>query len=132
LKFRLIPEAFRRARLFSPRTLERKIEALFPGERGGEARRILARADAISGFWRPETAASNRLAIKLRALYLSGPDLAALGRALDLAAEEHREFDMVTETAARYESEWPGTRDQVRDAPDGRPAYEQLLAWLEH
>ena len=121
----------RRKRLFSSATLERKIAALFPGGREAEARATLSRLDHMSGFWKPETAEGNRVAVKLRVLYLSGPDLGALGRAVDLALEDHRDLDMVTETPLRYASEWTGTRDQVRDAPDGHPAYEQLLAWLE-
>jgi hypothetical protein len=117
--------------LFSVATLERKIARAFNSDSDAEARAILARLDAMGAFCKPENLEGCRLSSKLRAVYLSGGDLEALCRAVDIALRDHRDLDMASETQWRYEPEWPGTRDQIRDAPDGQPAYDQFVAWLK-
>lgn len=119
------------ASLFSASTVNHKIKSGLAKADVEAGTAILARLDEMPAVTQSDEQREGLvLGAKLRALYLSGSDLNALGRAVDIAMIDHRDLQAISETAARYAPEWPGTSRSPRTAPDGLAAFDEFVVWL--
>lgn len=119
------------ASLYSASTVNHKVKSGFAAADVAAATALLARLDDMPTDVRTDEQREGLvLGAKLRALYLSGRDLAALERAVDIALADQAALLAITESAARYASEWPGTTHSPRTSPEGQAAFDEFVAWV--
>lgn len=117
---------------FTAANLERKILQCFDGDNLAAGRALLARLEDMPAVTSTEEQrVSLVVGAKLRALYLSGGDLASLERAVDLALRDHRDLQMVSETDARYDPVWTRTSKLQHTNQGGVSGFDELVEWLE-
>jgi len=117
--------------LFSSANLQRKVEVCLPPDQRDQGLQTLARLDHLPAVTATaEQYAGLVVGAKLRALYLSGGDLASLERAVDMAMHDHRDLDMVSETDSRFDVEWAWTSRAPRVASDVHSGFDELIDWL--
>jgi hypothetical protein len=114
--------------LFSPVNLERKAIATLSPADIQDGRDMLARLDDMPAVTSTDSQLQGlRLGAKLRALYLSGGDLGALRRAVDIAMGDHRDLHQESEYPGPG---WPGIT--AVDSNDSRSGFDRFIDWMEH
>lgn len=118
--------------LFSVANLDRKIKASFAPLDVDAGTAILSRLDGMPAVAKTQEQLDGlRLGAKLRALYLSGGDLAALSCAIDVAMTDHRDLHMLSEDPAAFRCICPSASREA-EAPCGdHSGFDRFVAWLE-
>ena len=114
--------------LFSPVNLERKTVATLSAAEIQDGRDVLARLDGMPAVTSTDSQLQGlRLGAKLRALYLSGGDLSALQRAVDIAMRDHRDLHQESECPLPG---WPGV--SAVNSNDSRSGFDRFIDWMAH
>lgn len=112
--------------LFSLANLERKTVAAFSAGDLPDGRAVLSELDSMPAVVSAEPQLQGlRIGAKLRALYLSGGDLNALRRAVQMAMRDHRDLHQESELPGPG---WPGVTAAV--ATDGQSGFDRFIDWL--